>query len=51
MPSLPQEKKVGGGVIKKIKKLRTEPTIEKQNFRDEDGQQIYKSSQIKFNNS
>jgi len=50
MPSLPQEKKVGGGVIKKIKKLRTEPTIEKQNFRDEDGQQIYKSSQIKFNN-
>ena len=51
IPSLPQEEKGGGGiVIKKIKKIRTEPTIEKQNFPDESSKEIYKSSQIKFEN-
>ncbi len=51
IPSLPQEKRMGDSfVAKKIKKLRTEPTIEKQNFPDEGSQEIYKSSQIKFDN-
>ena len=51
IPSLSQEKDGEGGlVIKKIKKIRTEPTIEKHNFSDENSQEIYKSSKIKFDN-
>ncbi len=50
-PSLPQEKNLEEKfVIKKIKKLKTEPTIEKQNFLDRDIHRVYKNSQIKFNN-
>ncbi len=48
IPSLPQEKKARERF--NIKKIRTEPTIEKHNFSDEDGREIYKSSQIKFDN-
>jgi S-DNA-T family DNA segregation ATPase FtsK/SpoIIIE len=52
IPSLPQEKKERGRVIvKKITKLRKEPTIEKHNFSDDGIQKIYKSSQIKFDNN
>jgi S-DNA-T family DNA segregation ATPase FtsK/SpoIIIE len=48
IPSLPQEKE--GGRKFAIKKIRAEPTIEKHNFSDGGSREIYKRSQMKFDN-
>jgi len=48
MPSLPQKKSAGGRFV--IKKIKTEPTIEKHNFSNEGNQGFYKSPQTNFDN-
>ncbi len=51
IPSLSLEKRIDEKfVAKKINKLRTEPTIKKQNYLDERNQGVYQKSQLKFNN-